>query len=64
MPYYVALLPMLAFVGVVGSVVSLVRGRRRSALVFGLVGVGAVVFVVILFYVALQPVPELAPIMR
>jgi hypothetical protein len=64
MPYYVALLPMLAFVGVVGSVVSLVRGRRRSALAFGLVGVGAIVFVVILFYVALQPVPELAPIMR
>jgi hypothetical protein len=50
MPYFIVLLPMLAFSGVVGAMVSLVRGRRRSALAFGLVGVGAVVFAITLYY--------------
>jgi hypothetical protein len=52
-PYVIALLPMLAFSGVVGAVVSLIRGRRRSAIAFGVVGAGAAVAEIGLFYAAL-----------
>lgn len=48
MPYRIALLPMLFFFGVVGAMYSLVRGRRRSALVFGVTGVGAAVIAIIM----------------
>jgi hypothetical protein len=50
MPYYIALLPMLAFCGVVGAVYSLIRRRRRSALVFGIAGVGSAVMAITLYY--------------
>jgi hypothetical protein len=53
MPYFIALLPMLAFSGVVGAVVSLIRGRPRSALAFGVIGVGAAVLAIGLYYAAL-----------
>jgi hypothetical protein len=48
MPYFIVVLPMLAFIGVVGAMVSLARGRRRSAVAFGLVGVGAVILAIAL----------------
>jgi hypothetical protein len=50
MPYDIVLLPMIAFCGVVGAVYSLRRGRRRSALAFGLAGVGAAVLAIALYY--------------
>jgi hypothetical protein len=43
---------MLAFCGVVGAVVALIRGRRRSALAFGVVGVGAAALAIALYYAA------------
>ena len=52
MPYVVALLPMLAFVGVVGALVSLARGRPRAAAIFGLVGAAAIASAIALFYSA------------
>ena len=48
MPYLIVLLPFLACVGVIGAVVSLVRGRRRSALLLAIVGVGAIMIVILL----------------
>jgi hypothetical protein len=50
MPYLIVLMPMLAFVGLVGAIVSLIRGRSRSALGFGIVGVSAILFAVTLSY--------------
>jgi hypothetical protein len=51
-PYFVALLPLLAFVGVVGAIVALLRGRRRAALGFAIVGVVAVAVAIGLYYSA------------
>jgi hypothetical protein len=53
MPYWIALVPTLACVGVFGTVVSLIRGRRRSALAFGIVGVGAIVYAIAAYDAAL-----------
>ena len=50
MPYFVALVPILAFIGVVGAIVSLVRGRLRSALAFGIVGIGCIVYAIAAYY--------------
>jgi hypothetical protein len=50
MPYFIALVPALAFVGVVGAVVSLIRGRPRSALAFGVVGVGSILYAIAGYY--------------
>ena len=44
MPYYMALVPILFLVGVVGVVVSLARRRWLSALAFGMLGVGSIVY--------------------
>lgn len=49
-PYWIAALPMLTFVGVVGAAYSLLRGRRRSALAFGLAGVGSAAIAIWLYY--------------
>jgi hypothetical protein len=53
MPYWIALVPALAFIGVVGVIVSLVRGRRRSAFVFGLVALAAILYAIVGYYMAL-----------
>ncbi len=50
MPYFVAALPILAFIGIVGAGVALLRGRRLSALVFGLVGLNSVLLAIALYY--------------
>ena len=50
MPYWIALVPLAAFVGVVGAFVSLVRGRRRSAVIFGVVGIGSILYAIVLYY--------------
>jgi hypothetical protein len=50
MPYWIALVPALAFIGVVGAIVSLVRGRRRSALIFALVGLAAILYAIVAYY--------------
>jgi hypothetical protein len=50
MPYFIALVPILAFVGIVGAIVSLLRGRLRSALAFGIVGVGSIVYAIAGYY--------------
>ena len=51
-PYLVIALPMLAFIGFVGAIYSLIRRRLRTALAFGLVCVGSVVTAILLYYVA------------
>jgi hypothetical protein len=50
MPYWIALVPAAAAVGVVGAVVSVVRGRRRSALIFALVGLAAILYAIVGYY--------------
>jgi hypothetical protein len=50
MPYLIALVPILAFVGVVGALVSLARGRLRSALALGVVGAGSIVYAIAGYY--------------
>jgi hypothetical protein len=50
MPYWIALVPVAAFVGVVAAVVSLLRGRRRSALIFAAVGVGSILYAIVAYY--------------
>ena len=50
MPYFIALVPLLAFVGVVGAIVSLVRGRLRSAFAFGIVAIGSIVYAIAGYY--------------
>ena len=49
-PYVVVLLPFIAFMGVVGAIVAILRGRRRMAIAFGLIGVAAIVIAIALYY--------------
>ena len=51
--YLVALLPFLAFVGAVGASYSLIRGRRRSAAAFGIIGFAAVALALALAFTSL-----------
>ena len=53
MPYFVALVPALAFIGVVGAVVSVIRGRPRSAVAFSLVGLAAIAIAIAAYYASL-----------
>jgi hypothetical protein len=46
----VAFIPITAVIGTIGACVALVRGRRRTALWFGMAGVGAIVLAVALYY--------------
>ncbi len=50
MYYILVTLPAIAFVGIVGGLVSLVRGRRRSAAILLLVGVVAIGLAIALSY--------------
>lgn len=53
MPYWIALVPMAAFVGIVGAVVSLMRGRRRSAIAWAALGIGSILYAITLYYTSL-----------
>jgi hypothetical protein len=46
----VTVLPALAVYGIVMAVVSVLRGRRGAALVFGILAVGSVVIAVVVSY--------------
>lgn len=50
MPYFIALVPIMAFVGIVGTMVSLARRRTRSALAFGIVAVGSTIYAIFEYY--------------
>ena len=50
MEYFAAVLPITAFCGVVGAIVALARGQRRTALYFGIAGFGAIILTVALYY--------------
>jgi hypothetical protein len=50
MPYFIAVVPALAFVSVVGAAVSLIRGRPHSAVAFGVVGLGAILYATVGYY--------------
>jgi hypothetical protein len=49
-PYVFVLLPTTAVGGMIAAAYSLLRGRRRAALVCGLVGIGAAVIVIVAYY--------------
>ena len=46
MPYFVAALPALFAIGVIGMFYSVARGRARTALLFGSIGAGAAILAV------------------
>jgi hypothetical protein len=50
MDYLLVLMPVFAFVGVVAALVSMVRGRERSAGVWAGVGFGAILVAFGLYY--------------
>lgn len=49
----IPLIPFLAFVGIVGAIVSLLRGKRRSAVIWLTIGVGAVVTAITMYYTSI-----------
>jgi hypothetical protein len=51
MDYLLVLMPVWAFVGITAAVVSLVRGRRRSALIWACIGFGAILIAFGLNYI-------------
>ena len=51
MEYFLVLMPVWAFVGITGAIVSLLRGRRRSALIWAAVGFGAILIAVGMYYI-------------
>ena len=53
MPYFIVLLPFLAVFGVIGAMLSLVRGRRRSALALWLVGLGSAGLAIAMYYTSI-----------
>lgn len=53
MDYLIVLMPVWAFVGIVGAIVSVLRGRRRSALIWLSIGVGAILVAIALYYASI-----------